>query len=130
MKQFALLVGFALFAFVATAQDVKCKKGVVYVDGVECLNYEKSTNIMFTFSTLEGKEIILLKFPRHPLTEKIRSEITFMEARLVVNSESYVFNKKVLIEKLLKEGVLENCDVVEEKIDAFGLKYNEEVDGY
>ena len=130
MKHIVLLFGIALLSLSATAQEVKCKKGVVYVDGAECLTYEKTTNIMFTFSTLEGKEIMMLKFPRHPITSKIAAQVTFMEAQKVVSSESYVFNKKVLIEKLLKEGTLENCDINREKIDSFGLKYNEEIDGY
>ena len=79
MKQIVLTCCLLLASLLGLAQDVKCKKGVVYVDGEQCLTYEKTTNIMFTFSTLEGKEIMMLKFPRHARTGKIAAQVTFME---------------------------------------------------
>ena len=72
---------------------------------------------------------MILKFMRPDGTqESLYTKVIFIESHQEFTSKSYIFTKKVLIEKLLKSNTLVNCNLDEEKVRTFVLKYDEKVE--
>jgi hypothetical protein len=67
MKLFRVLVFtfFICFIFSANAQKVKLKKGVVTIDKVEYLKYEKVNGSKYFFSTLDDEEFLSITFEKY-----------------------------------------------------------------
>ena len=115
---------FAIFIFcscLSFGQDINFKKGIVYIDGKECLKYDNDgTNI--TFQNLNGDDIVYIKYLRPDGTQQsLYTKVIFVEAKQELTSKSYIFTKKALIEKLLKSNVLVNCQIVQDKVENFVL---------
>ena len=116
----------ATLAFVSvSAQDVDFKKGIVYVDDKECLKYDSDATSV-TFQNNEGNDIVYLKFIR--VNGALYTKVIFPESRQELTSESYIFTKKNLMDKMLKSKVIQNCELNEEAVANFVMKYDEGVE--
>lgn len=123
-----LCILFALFTVtVSVAQKIKIKKGIVYVDGEKCLTVDGDPNNVSIYN-LEGEELVFLKFIHNTKYADTYNKITFLDSKLSFTSKSYIFTKKLLIKKLLASKTIVNCELVEEKVERFVLKYDEDVE--
>ncbi len=124
-----IFISLGLFCSLATfGQDVNFKKGIVSIDGKDCLKYESDANNV-SFQNLKGEDIIILKYLRPDNTqESLYIKVIFVESHQEFTSKSYIFTKKVLIEKLLKSNTIVDCALNEEKLSTFILKYDEKVE--
>lgn len=112
----------SLFGF---SQEIDFKKGIISIDGKECMKYDSSaTNV--TYQNLNGDDLFILKFIR--ATGKLYTKVVFIESNQELTSESYIFTKKLLFEKLLKSNAIVECSLNEEKVRTFVLKYDEKVE--
>lgn len=127
MKKALLLLVF-LNSFAIFSQDVNLKKGIVYVDGKECMKYDSdATNV--TFQNMNGDDMIILKYLRPDGTqESLYIKVIFIESHQEFTSKSYIFGKKGFVEKLLKSNTLVDCALNEEKVGTFVLKYDEKIE--
>ncbi|MXS71006.1 hypothetical protein GSF70_07230 [Flavobacteriaceae bacterium W22] len=117
-----LTLGILIFS-----QKVTIKKDIVYLDAKECLKITGDSNNV-SFIDLNGNEIIFLKFVHNSRYGSLYNKITFLDQSLTLTSQSYIFGKKLLIEKLLESKVLNNCKLDEEKIKTFIMKYDENIE--
>jgi len=124
-----LLLAFLFFSsLVMFGQDVNFKKGVVYIDDTACMKYDSDANNV-SFQNMNGDDIMILKYIRpNGLQSALYSKIIFIESHQELTSQSYVFTKKLLVEKLLKSNALENCALNEDKLRTFVLKFDEKVE--
>lgn len=124
MKKIITLL-FLTVSVLGFSQDINFKKGIVSIDGKECLKYDSSaTNV--TYQNLNGDDIIILKYIR--VNGLLYNKVIFVESKQEFTSESYIFTKKLLIEKLLKTNTLVDCTLNEEKVRTFVLKFDEKVE--
>jgi len=112
------------------SQSVKFKKDKVLVDGKECLidNSSNANNVELT--TNDGKQTIFLKFIRTGIGQNggLYTKIIFFEQNKSFTSRSYIFTKKLLVKKLLSDKVIVDCEINEENIDKFIMKYDENIE--
>ncbi len=54
--------------------------------------------------------------------------MTFLEQKISFTSKTYIFTKKDLIKKLIQSKVLVDCNLIEDKIENFVLKYDENIE--
>ena len=126
MKKNLFLFIFLTFSIVY-CQDIQIKKDVVYVDGKECLKTsDDASNV--SFLDLSGNEIIFLKFIHNSKYGALYNKITFLDQNISFTSKSYIFNKKILMKKLLNDKTLNNCQLDDEKVGKFAIKYDENVE--
>lgn len=124
MRKFFLLIAL-VFSAAVSAQDIDFKKGQVLIDGNPCLKYESDPNNV-TYSTLDGTEIVILKFIRvHGI---LYNKVVFLESGEEFTSQNYIYTKKLLVEKLLKSNTLVDCKLVPEKVKTFCIKNDEKVE--
>jgi hypothetical protein len=109
------------------SQDIKIKKGDVFIDEVKCLTIDGSP-INFSFYNLEGEEIFILKYIDDNKNGSYYCKVTFLNQKLSFTSKTYIFTKKDLIKKLLQSKVLVNCNLMEDKVENFVLKYDENIE--
>jgi len=117
-----------LISQAAFCQDIDFKKGIISVDGKDCLKVNDSDANNVSFSDLEGNELFFLKFIRNSQYGPLYTRVTFLSQKLSMTSKSYVFTKKLLVKKLLADGTLMNCALVPAKVESFVLKYDENVE--
>jgi len=129
MKKMYLLCVLILISFSLYSQDIKFKKGKILIDKVECLNYSGDANNV-EISTLDGNNTIILKFIRTGIgfNGGLYNKIIFLEDSKSLTTRSYIFTKKLLVEKLLSEEVLKDCSIHSEKIDKFIVKFDEGIE--
>lgn len=109
------------------AQKIKIKKGEVFVDDVKCLTIDGDPNNV-SFFNLEGEEIFFLKFIRDSRYASLYTKVTFLNQKSSFTSKSYIFTKKILIKKLIQSKVLVDCHLIDEKVENFVLKFDENVE--
>ena len=127
MKKLLSIVLF-LNAFILFGQDINFKKGIVYVDGKECMKYDSDATTV-SFQNMNGDDIMVLKFIRPDRSQaSLYTKVVFIESHQELTSQSYIFTKKTLVEKLLKSNALVDCTLNENKVRTFVLKYDEKVD--
>ena len=126
MKKNLFLFIFLTFSIVY-CQDIQIKKDVVYVDGKECLKTSGDASNV-SFLDLNGNEIIFLKFIHNSKYGALYNKITFLDQNISFTSKSYIFNKKILMKKLLNDKTLNNCQLDDEKVGKFAIKYDENVE--
>lgn len=124
-KNYLFLIVLLQSFFIGSAQDVRFKKGIVYVDDKECLKYDSDANNV-SYQSLEGEDLFVLKFIR--VGGILYTKVVFVESQMHLTSENYIFSKKLLVQKLLKSNVIENCTLNEEKIANFIVKFDEKVE--
>lgn len=114
-----------LFSFVLSfGQEIEVKKGVISIDGKECMKYY-SDAVSVTYQDLKGDDIIIFKYIRSngPLYVKV----IFLESNQELTT-SYIFTKKDLIGKLVKCNAIKECALDEEKVRNFVLKFDEGIE--
>ena len=109
------------------AQEVKIKKDVVYVDGVESLNVGGDMNNV-SFYDLEGNEIIFMRYIHDSKYGSLYTKTTFLDINKSFTNMTYIFTKKDLIKKLIENKVLVNGKIDPEKAERFITKYDEQVE--
>ncbi len=124
-----ILIIFLLgFSFLGFSQDIDFKKGIISVDGKECMKYDSDANTV-TYQNLNGDDIMILKYMRPDGSQaSLYTKVIFIESRREFTSQNYIFTKKALIEKLIKSNVLVDCVLNDEKLENFILKYDEKVE--
>jgi len=127
MKKILILL-MLCFSVLGFSQEVKLKNGIVYIDGKECMKYDKdATNV--TFQDMNGDDIIILKYIRTNGTqESLYEKVIFVKLNKELTTKSYIFTKSLLIEKLVKSNAIVDCVLNEEKVNVFILKYDEKVE--
>ncbi len=120
-----LLLAFSIQC--VNAQKIKIKKGVIYVDDVECLSTDGDP-INISFYDAEGDEIIFMKYLDDPKDGENYMKITFLDQKLSLTSKSILFTRKMLIRRLLSSKTIENCMLNQDKVERFILKYDENVE--
>lgn len=126
------IIALVLFFFVGAnlfAQSVKFKDDKVFVDEKECLNYSSDANNI-ELTTIDGKQTIFLKFIRtgEGFNGGLYTKIIFVEQNKSLTTRSYIFTKKILVNKLLSNNVIVDCAINEESIDKFILKFDEKIE--
>jgi len=129
MKQFLLGACLFLVSSVAFGQDIEIKKGVVLVDGKECLKVDDRDPNNISFMDLQGNEILFLKYIHNSPYGNLYTKITFPNQKRSFTAMSYGFTKKNLLKKLLTDGTLSNCALVPDRVENFVMKYDENVEG-
>ena len=124
MKKIILILVLISTSFIFS-QEIDFKKGLITVDGKECMKYESSASNV-TYQNLNGYDLIILKFIR--VNGELYTKVIFVESRQEFTSQNYIFTKKTLIEKLIKSNTLVECSLNEEKVNTFVLKYDEKVE--
>lgn len=130
MKKITLLLLIAMICSISSSYGqktkVKIKKGIVFVEGKECLNIASSWGEC-TLIDKEGNDILhcqwFLKTDFHPAYRKI----IFLREKVTITNYSTPFSKKNLIQNLIASKVLVDCEFNPENIDWFALKYDEEI---
>ena len=124
-----ILVIFLLgISFLGFGQEIDFKKGIISIDGKECMKYDSDANTV-TFQNLNGDDIMILKFMRPDGSQaSLYTKVIFIESRQEFTSQNYIFTKKSLIEKLIKSKAIVDCVLIEEKVASFILKYDEKVE--
>ncbi len=115
---------------VLQAQKIKFKKGIVLINGKECLKYDDSDPNNVMISTLDDNQTVYLKFIRTGIgrNDGLFIKIIFVEQKKSLTSKSYIFTKKLLVKKLISNKVLDNCKFNESKIDKFIMRYDEDIE--
>jgi len=126
MKKTLILLTLLCFSN-AFSQKIEIKKDLVYIDGKECLKISGDSNNV-SFSDLDGNEIIFLKFVHDSKYATLYNKITFLGQEVQFTSQSYIFTKKLLINKLVADKTLDNCKLDSEKVKKFAIKYDENVE--
>jgi len=111
------------------SQSIKFKNNKVLIDGQECL-IDNSTINNVELVTNDGKQTILLNFIRTGVgfNGGLYTKIIFVEQNKSLTSRSYVFTKRLLVSKLLSDKVLVDCNINEDNINKFVMKYDEKVE--
>lgn len=119
---------FSMFAIgLANAQKIKIKKGIVYIDGTECLKVSGDSNTV-AFSTLEDEEIIFVKYVHGSGHNLLYNKVVFLKEEMELSSSTLTFTKKYLLKKLIKSGVLKDCMLDSDKVEKFVIRYDEKVE--
>lgn len=127
MNKLILLLVFLGLNLNVFAQEVKIKKDVVYVDGVESLNVGGDMNNV-SFYDLEGNEIIFMRYIHDSKYGSLYTKTTFLDINKSFTNMTYIFTKKDLIKKLIENKVLVNGKIDPEKAERFITKYDEQVE--
>ena len=127
MNKLILLLVFLGINLNVFAQEVKIKKDVVYVDGVESLNVGGDMNNV-SFYDLEGNEIIFMRYIHDSKYGSLYTKTTFLDINKSFTNMTYIFTKKDLIKKLIENKVLVNGKIDPEKAERFITKYDEQVE--
>lgn len=128
MKQLLLLPFFMLISIAfAYSQDVKFNKGIVTIDGKDCLKYDGSEMSGFSYYNMAGEELFFVDYKRGGSRNAMYWIITFVKDKTKMTNTS-LMSRKDIIAKLVKNGALTNCDTNAEKLSTFILKYEEKMD--
>jgi len=112
----------------AFCQEIDFKKNIVLVDGKECIKMSKEDAVSVSFSDMEGNEIVFLRFIHDSKYAKLYNKVTFVDQNLSFTSQSYIYTKKMLIKKLIKDSVIQDCKINLENLKKFIMKYDENVE--
>lgn len=126
LKIFTLAIVFLTLNQMVSAQDVDLKKGIVYVDGAECLKYDGENVPGITYSDFNGNELFYIGFARDE--NGTFWKVTFLAQQLKMSYRVNFSTKAAFIKKLVKESVLTNCAIDVAKLDNFILKFDENLD--
>lgn len=127
MKYLLFILCFSFFAVQLNAQKIKIKKDIVYIDDVECLKISGDVNNI-SFFDLEGNELFFLKFLHNTRYGALYNKITFINQKMSFTSRTYIYTKKLLINRLVDNFVLQNCALQEDKVANFVMKYDENIE--
>lgn len=131
--KYALIFFVSLIAFsTAThAQKVKKSKKSILVDGQECFTIERelAANLII-LKNQEGEEVMRIRHKtRATLTGDDQYQvISFVKSGESFSTTSYIYTSKMLVKRLIENGVINQCMMDESKIPEFVTKYDEKVE--
>lgn len=124
-----LIIIFLLGArYSSFSQDVDFKKNIVLVDGKECIKMSNEDAVSVSYSDMEGNELIMMRFIHGSRYGSVYNKVVFLNEKLSFTSQSYVYTKKMLIKRLVKDKVIENCKINRENLEKFIMKYDEDIE--
>ena len=128
MKRLILLPLFMLIGIAFSySQDVKFNKGIVTIDGKDCLKYDGSEMSGFSYYNMAGEELLFVDYKRGGPKNVMYWMMTFVKDKVKMTNTS-LMSRKDIIAKLVKTGALTNCDTNADKLSSFVLKYDERID--
>ena len=130
MKSYLLTIALLLFSAVAFCQVVEFKKDIVWIDGKECITMSKEDAVSISFKDMNGTDLMLLRFIHNSRYGSLYCKVTFVAEKLSFTSQSYIYTKKILIQKLAQNKVIQNCAFDLEKLQRFILKFDENIERY
>lgn len=116
MNKFLVFIVVAVWSHCTFSQDIAIKKHVVSIDGKACLKYVSVNRTTSSLQTLDGKELLKITWTSHPSPGYV--EIMFTEERTTLKS-TYGYTYKLLIKRLIREGVLVDCKLVSDQVRRF-----------
>jgi hypothetical protein len=117
-----------LGAVLATkAQDIEAKKGIITIDGKECLHYNAKDPNNVSFSTLDGEDVMYLLYLRPH--GNLYCKLVFVKQKKFLTTK-YAFTKVLLMKRLLETKVIVDCKIDEDKVDNFIMRMHEEIDPF
>lgn len=128
MLRIQLTLLLSLFFCSTFSQDVDFKKGLVIIDGKECLKMSNEDAVSVSFTDMDGNDLIFLRFIHNSKFGKLYNKVTFIGQKVSFTSQSYIYTKKMLIKKLITNKVIEDCKINEENLEKFIMKYDENVE--
>jgi hypothetical protein len=128
MKKILLILLLFVTGNVAFSQDFDIKKNVVYIDGKECLKFHVSDPNNVSLLDMDGHEIIFMKYIHNTPYATVYNKITFLDQKMSFTSKDYIYTKKLLIKRLLNEGIIKDCKLNVEKVESFVMKFDENVE--
>jgi len=128
MLRILLTLLLSLFFCSTFSQDVDFKKGIVIIDGKECLKMSNEDAVSVSFTDMDGNDLIFLRFIHNSKFGKLYNKVTFIGQKVSFTSQSYIYTKKMLIKKLITNKVIEGCKINEENLEKFIMKYDENVE--
>ena len=123
-----LVLLLSLFFASSFSQDIDFKKGIVLVDGKECIKMSKEDAVSVSFTDMEGNDLIFLRFIHNSKFAKLYTKVTFIDQKLSFTSQSYIYTKKLLIKKLINNNVIQDCKINVANLEKFIMKYDENVE--
>ncbi len=127
MKQILTIAFFIFSASMVYSQEVQFKKGMVTIDGKECLKYDGSEMSGISYYNLAGEELFFVDYKRGGPRNVMYWIITFMKDKIRMTNTS-LMSRKDIVAKLVKNGAITNCDINSEKLSNFVLKFDEQID--
>ena len=128
MTRTLLVLLLSLFFASSFSQDIDFKKGIVLVDGKECIKMSKEDAVSVSFTDMEGNDLIFLRFIHNSKFAKLYTKVTFIDQKLSFTSQSYIYTKKLLIKKLINNNVIQDCKINVANLEKFIMKYDENVE--
>ena len=128
MKKSCLILCLIVCGFKGFSQEIKFNKDIVLVDEKECLKIDDSDSNSVSILDLEGNEIVFLRFIHNSRYGALYNKITFVNQKVTMTSQSYIFTKKLLIKKLIADKTLVDCKLDDAKVEKFIMKYDENVE--
>lgn len=128
MTRTLLVLLLSLFFASSFSQDIDFKKGIVLVDGKECIKMSKEDAVSISFTDMEGNDLIFLRFIHNSKFAKLYTKVTFIDQKLSFTSQSYIYTKKLLIKKLINNNVIQDCKINVANLEKFIMKYDENVE--
>ena len=125
MTRTLLVLLLSLFFASSFSQDIDFKKGIVLVDGKECIKMSKEDAVSISFTDMEGNDLIFLRFIHNSKFAKLYTKVTFIDQKLSFTSQSYIYTKKLLIKKLINNNVIQDCKINVANLEKFIMKYDE-----
>lgn len=129
--KFSIILALLMFISVSDEPVVKLKKGIVYVDGTECLKYDRSDPNDIVISTLDDSQTMYVKYihgSKYVPEGKSYIKIIFVESRKSMTTATKGWWPKHIVENMIKMKVLENCRITESAIDKFIFRFDENVE--
>lgn len=128
MKKALFFLVFLCSIAIVSAQEIEIKKGIISIDGKECLKMTNEDAVSVSFTDMSGNELFFLRFIHDSPYAKLYNKVVFPEQKLSFTSESYIYTKKLLVDKLVKAKVIEDCKINIANLEKFIMKYDENVE--
>ncbi len=128
MIRIQLVLMLSLLFSSSFGQDIDFKKGVVLINGKECMKMSKEDAVSISFTDMEGNDMIFLRFIHNSKFGKLYNKVTFIDQKISFTSQSYIYTKKLLIKKLIINNVIQDCRINLESLEKFILKYDENIE--
>lgn len=128
MRKILIIIFLLGVSYSSFSQDVDFKKNIVLVDGKECIKMSNEDAVSVSYSDMEGNELIMMRFIHGSRYGSVYNKVVFLNEKLSFTSQSYVYTKKMLIKRLVKDKVIENCKINRENLEKFIMKYDENIE--
>ena len=128
MKKYMIVFMLLIAASFTHAQDVvEVTKGVVSIDGKECMKVDKKDLNNIGVSDMSGNDLVYLKYGNDKYGKRYNT-IVFVNAKKSLYTQQFIYvSAKQLIKRLLDNHILDGCTINDAKVDNFIAKFGENV---